>query len=133
MLNIADYENFLILLGSVFVPMFAVLVVDFFLLRQGPWDLSPRPAPLADAAAVGRRVRHLPAHQPRLRLLVGLGVEHVAQAIGFTAASWMSASICSFVVAAVVTLAVGGLTAAARQRANGAPLGEAGGPVTGAR
>ena len=39
---------------------------------------------------------------------------HVAQAIGFTPAAWMSASICSFVAAAVVTLLVGGLTSAAR-------------------
>src|SRR5208283_906084 len=39
-LNIADYENFLTLLGSVFVPMFGVLTVDFFLLSRGRWDLS---------------------------------------------------------------------------------------------
>ena len=38
--NIADYENFLVLLGSLFVPMFAVLVVDFFVLSKGHWDLS---------------------------------------------------------------------------------------------
>jgi hypothetical protein len=38
----------------------------------------------------------------------------IARHIGFTAASWMSASILSFVVAAVVTLLAGGLTAAAR-------------------
>jgi hypothetical protein len=49
---------------------------------------------------------------------------HVAHAIGFTPQVWMSASICSFVVAAVVTLVVGGLTAAARHRAGAIPLGE---------
>src|SRR3954467_10288850 len=32
-LQISDYVNFLILLGSVFVPMFAVFVVDYFVLR----------------------------------------------------------------------------------------------------
>ena len=41
-LTIADYENFLILLGSVFVPMSAVLIVDFFVLARGRWDLSGR-------------------------------------------------------------------------------------------
>ena len=48
----------------------------------------------------------------------------MAHAIGFTPQVWMSASICSFVVAAVVTLVVGGLTAAARHRAGAIPLGE---------
>ena len=75
-LNIADYENFLVLLGSVFVPMFAVLAVDFFLLSRGRWDLSAharsRWLMLLPWAA---GLRHLPAHQPRLRLLVGLGVD----------------------------------------------------------
>ena len=48
--------------------------------------------------------------------MVGVGVDARGQAIGFTPAAWMSASICSFAVAAVVTLLVGGLTAAARGR-----------------
>ncbi len=38
----------------------------------------------------------------------------VAHAIHFTPAIWMSASICSFAVAAGVTLLVGGVTALAR-------------------
>jgi len=37
--------------------------------------VGPGPRPLADAAAVGGRLRHLPAHQPGIRLLVGLGVD----------------------------------------------------------
>ena len=49
---------------------------------------------------------------------------HVAQAIGFTPQVWMSASICSFAVAAVATLLVGGLTSAARRRGKDAPAGE---------
>jgi len=44
---------------------------------------------------------------------------------------WMSASICSFVVAAVITLLVGGLTAAVRNTGHGALRGEQPGPVTG--
>jgi nucleobase:cation symporter-1, NCS1 family len=47
-----------------------------------------------------------------------------AHAIGFTPAAWMSASICSFVVAAVATLLVGGLASLARQRAGRAQPGE---------
>src|SRR6202034_2864335 len=43
-LNIADYENFLTLLGSVFVPMSAVLIADYFAdylaVPRRQWDLS---------------------------------------------------------------------------------------------
>jgi hypothetical protein len=43
--------------------------------KQGPVLGGPLPA--SDAAALGRRVRHLPAHQPRLRILVGHGLDLV--------------------------------------------------------
>jgi putative hydroxymethylpyrimidine transporter CytX len=109
-INIADYENFLVLLGSVFVPMFAVLVVDFFVVSRGRWDLSS----------------HSPA---RWMMLVPWALGFVAyqlinpgyiswwvtawtkfgHLIGFRAESWMSASICSFAVSAVLTLALGGI------------------------
>jgi putative hydroxymethylpyrimidine transporter CytX len=116
-LNISDYENFLILLGSVFVPMSAVLIVDFFILAKGRWDLSPQ--------APTRWLMLLPwAAGFVIYQLINPGYvswwvsawTRIAQAIGFTPAVWMSASICSFAVAAVVTLAVGGLTSAVRGR-----------------
>jgi NCS1 family nucleobase:cation symporter-1 len=34
-----NYEQFLFLLGSVFVPLFGVFVADYFLLRNRPRDL----------------------------------------------------------------------------------------------
>jgi nucleobase:cation symporter-1, NCS1 family len=132
-LNISDYENFLILLGSVFVPMSAVLIVDFFILARGRWDLSAR--------ARARWLMLLPWAAGFVTYqLINPGYvswwvsawTHVAQAIGFTPATWMSASIFSFAVAAVVTLAAGGLTSAARSRGAAGPAGEAG-PVTGTR
>jgi purine-cytosine permease-like protein len=33
--NLVDYENFLLLLGALFVPLFGVLVADYFVLRRG--------------------------------------------------------------------------------------------------
>jgi len=126
-LNISDYENFLILLGSVFVPMSAVLIVDFFILAKGRWDLSPR--------APARWLMLLPWAAGFVTYqLINPGYiswwvsawTHIAQAIGFTPAAWMSASICSFAVAAVVTLLVGGLTSAARIHSRGAERGEHG-------
>src|SRR3954467_4827404 len=39
-LNISDYQNFLLLIGSIFVPLLGVLAVDYFLISRRQWDLS---------------------------------------------------------------------------------------------
>ncbi len=112
-LNIADYENFLTLLGSVFVPMSAVLIVDYFAdrARGRQWDLS--------AAARSRWSMLLPwAAGFVVYQLINPGyVSWWASAwssfgrdIGFTPASWMSASILSFCAAGIMTLLVRGMT-----------------------
>jgi putative hydroxymethylpyrimidine transporter CytX len=109
-LNIADYENFLTLIGSVFVPMSAVMIADYFVVSRGRWDLS--------AAARSRWPMLLPwaAGFVTYQLINPGYVSWWASAwtsfgqdIGFTPASWMSASIMSFCVAAVITLLVGRL------------------------
>jgi len=125
-LTIADYENFLILLGSVFVPMSAVLIIDFFVLARGRWDLSSR-APtrwlmlLAWAAGF---VTYQLINPGYVSWWVSIW-SAIARAIGFSPASWMSASICSFAVAAVATLLVGWLTALARPIPPAGPDGPA--------
>ena len=110
-LNIADYENFLTLIGSVFVPMSAVLITDYFVVSRGRWDLS--------AAARPRWLMLLPwaAGFVAYQLINPGYVSWWASAwlsfgrsIGFTPASWMSASILSFAVAAAVTVLAGALT-----------------------
>ena len=125
MLNISDYENFLILLGSVFVPMSAVLIVDFFILAKGHWDVS--------ATARTRWLMLLPWAAGFVTYqLINPGYiswwvsawTSIANAVHFTPASWMSASICSFVVAAVVTLIVGSLQSLIRPRGGDAPVSE---------
>jgi putative hydroxymethylpyrimidine transporter CytX len=116
-LNINDYENFLILLGSVFVPMCAVFIADFFILARGHWDVS--------AAARTRWLMALPwaagfvTYQfinPGYVSWWASAWTSAARAAGFTPAGWMSASICSFAVAAAATLLVGGLVSLARRR-----------------
>jgi nucleobase:cation symporter-1, NCS1 family len=118
LLNINDYENFLILLGSVFVPMCAVFIADFFILAKGHWDVS--------ATARTRWLMALPwaagfvTYQfinPGYVSWWASAWTSAAHAVGFTPASWMSASICSFAVAAVATLAVGGLARRRGRRA----------------
>ena len=104
-LNIADYEDFLVLIGSVFVPMSAVLITDYFVVSRGRWDLS--------AAARSRWLMLLPWAAGFVTYqLINPGYvswwasawSSIRQDIGFTPASWMSASILSFAVAAAITL-----------------------------
>ena len=104
-LNIADYQDFLDLIGSVFVPMSAVLIVDYFVISRHRWDLS--------AAARPRWLMLLPwaAGFVTYQLINPGYVSWWASAwtsfghdIGFTPQSWMSASILSFCAAAVITL-----------------------------
>ena len=107
-LNISDYQNFLVLIGSVFVPMSAVLIADYFIVSRGRWDLSE--------SARSRWLMLLPwaAGFVTYQLINPGYVSWWASAwtsfghdIGFTPASWMSASILSFAVAAAVTVAAG--------------------------
>jgi putative hydroxymethylpyrimidine transporter CytX len=116
-LNIADYENFLDLIGSVFVPMSAVLVTDYFVVSGRRWDLS--------AAARSRWLMLVPWAAGFVTYqLINPGYvswwvsawTSVGHAIGFTPASWMSASFLSFAVAAMITLATGALTRLAAAR-----------------
>ena len=114
-LNIADYENFLVLIGSLFVPLSAVLITDYFLISRGRWELS--------AAARSRWLMLAPwaAGFVTYQLINPGYVSWWAAAwtsfghdLGFTPASWMSASILSFAVAAALTLLTGALARYAR-------------------
>jgi nucleobase:cation symporter-1, NCS1 family len=107
-LNISNYENFLDALGAVFVPMSAVLVVDYFIVSRGRWDLS--------AAARPRWLMLVPwAAGFVMYQFVNPGSggwwtsawTSLARHVGFTAQPWMSASILSFLVAGAVTLLAG--------------------------
>jgi putative hydroxymethylpyrimidine transporter CytX len=114
--DIADYENFLDLLGSVFVPMFGVLVVDFFVLARGSWDLSTR-SPARYAMLIPWAVGFVTYQliNPGYISWWVAAWTRFGHAIGFRPESWMSASICSFVVAGLLTVIGGGLAAVLRR------------------
>lgn len=113
-LDIGDYAGFLLLIGSVFVPMLGVLAADFFLgrrrTREG-WDVSRR-APsrwgMIAAWAAGFVVYQL----------INPGtVSHwadfwrdVRDALHFGPQGWMSASLLSFLVAGLAALLIGRIT-----------------------
>jgi nucleobase:cation symporter-1, NCS1 family len=106
--GIAGYQNFLFLLGSVFVPLLAVLIVDFFLVSRGSWDLS-----------AGARMRLVPLVSWLLgfvtyQLINPGGVPLWAkpwiaarEALGLDPPAWLGASFTSFAVAALLMAALG--------------------------
>ncbi len=108
MVDFTTYENFLYLIGSVFLPMFAVLIVDYFLGagRRG-WDVR-EDAPsrwLMLLPWVGGFVTYQLVNPGSVSAWVDLWTS-VRDGIGFTPRSWMSASLLSFLVAAALTWVV---------------------------
>lgn len=109
LLQIVDYQSFLYLLGSVFVPMFGVFTVDYFALNgRRRWNSS--------TAAPARWLMLIPwllgfvAYQmvnPGSVSWWASAWSSVQRAVGFTPPTWMSASLTSFAVAAAATFAVG--------------------------
>ncbi|KAA0098490.1 allantoin permease [Mycolicibacterium sp. P1-18] len=117
LVDIYGYASFLSLIGSVFVPLFAVLTIDYYCFsgRRG-WDLS------SDSAS--RSLMLVPwvlgfvTYQLIYPGQVGWWARawgDLAQSIGFVARPWMSASIFSFAVAAVLTLVIGGASRVGRR------------------
>ncbi|MHB1088413.1 MAG: purine-cytosine permease family protein [Acidimicrobiales bacterium] len=110
LINIADYENFLVLLGSVFVPMSAVFIVDFFVLARGNWSLSghARRSTMLIPWACGFVVYQF-INPGYISWWVTLWA-HVATFVHFHTQTWMSASLISFVTSALATLVTGAIT-----------------------
>lgn len=110
-LDINSYANYLILLGSLFVPLTAVLLVDYFLFGgRRQWDVSD--------AAPARWWMVLPwlvgvaVYQLVNPGYVGWWVDRWTAVQGwlhFTPQTWMSASVLSFGVAAAGTVLVRGV------------------------
>ena len=107
--DIVAYENFLFLIGSVFVPLFGTFAAAYYVLDRGrPWDVSEG-APsrwwfLAPWAA------GFVAYQLVNPGTVGWWQRFWlarAEDLHFTPPSWMSASVAGLVVSAGLTLAVG--------------------------
>jgi cytosine/uracil/thiamine/allantoin permease len=116
-LNVNDYENFLLLIGSVFVPLLGVFVVDWYLLSRGEWDLTERARTrwsMLAAWALGFVAYQLvnPGYVswwagPWTRAEHLLHFTPDAHTTTVAAHSWVSASLVSFVVAALAALVLG--------------------------
>ena len=108
LLDFGQYQSFLFLIGSVFVPLYAVAAVDFFLVSRQRWDLSStsrfRAAPVI-AWACGFAAYQLvyPGTVPGWAdfwASVGAG-------IGFVPPGWLGSSVAAIAVGGLVMLVSG--------------------------
>ncbi|HVS68278.1 MAG TPA: cytosine permease [Mycobacteriales bacterium] len=104
-LDIASYVNFLYLLGSVLVPLVAVFLVDYFGTHKlHGWDVSvSAPArPLMIAPWLAGFVVYQLLNPGYIGWWERMW-HHVDRSLHLTVQTWMSASVFSFLVAALAT------------------------------
>src|SRR4249920_1583536 len=117
LLDFGQYQSFLFLIGSVFVPLYAVAAVDFFLVSRQHWDVSEtsrlRVTPVI-AWACGFAAYQLvsPGTVPGWADF-WTGVD---TSIGFVPPGWMGSSVAAIVVGGLVMF-IGGLLVRYRQDA----------------
>ncbi len=113
--DMSGYTSFLYLIGAVFVPLFAVAIVDFFVVSRGRWDVSEH-----------ARFRW----QPAVAWLAGFVTYQLinpgavsgwsdwwgrrAADLPFAMPDWLGASVGSILVGAVAMLLLGRLTRVVR-------------------
>jgi NCS1 family nucleobase:cation symporter-1 len=122
-LDIVAYENFLFLIGSVFVPLFGTFFAAYYVLDRGrPWDVGE------DAPArwwfLGPWAAGFVTYQLVNPGTVGWWQRFWlarAEDVGFAPPSWLSASVASLAVAAGLTLVLGTVVTRRRARARWRP------------
>jgi putative hydroxymethylpyrimidine transporter CytX len=109
-LNFGQYQSFLFLIGSVFVPLYAVAAVDFFVVSRQSWDVSNsarfRAAPVI-AWACGFVAYQLvyPGTVPGWADFW----TRLDKLIGFVPPGWLGSSVAAIVVGGLVMLVSGWL------------------------
>ncbi len=114
LLDFGQYQSFLFLIGSVFVPLFAVAAVDFFAVSGQRWDVSDRarlrivPVIAWACGFVAYQLVYPGSVAGWASLWAGINA-----AIGFTAPGWLGSSVAAIVVGGLVMLILAGSPAAA--------------------
>ncbi|GAA2299018.1 putative hydroxymethylpyrimidine transporter CytX [Nonomuraea roseoviolacea subsp. roseoviolacea] len=113
LVDVNSYGAFLGVIGAVFVPMFAVLAVDYFLLggaaRWNTDEDAPARWSMLVPWALGFAAYWLTTSTPTIAAWDGFWAA-AREAIGFTRQPWMNGALGAALVAALVTLAVGLVT-----------------------
>ena len=119
LIDLTQYESYLYLIGSIFVPLFGVFAVSYYVLQRGLWDVSE--------SARGRWVMTLPwlagfvSYQ-----MVNPGAVSWWKGLwpAWTPPSWLSATLVSLLVSAAGALLIGAVSRrreAGRRRSESAP------------
>ncbi len=117
LLDVGQYQSFLFLIGSVFVPLFAVAAVDFFAVSGQRWDVSDRarlrivPVIAWACGFVAYQLVYPGSVAGWASLWAGVNA-----AIGFTAPGWLGSSVAAIVVGGLVMLILGRLARPRRAR-----------------
>jgi purine-cytosine permease-like protein len=110
LLDFGQYQSFLFLIGSVFVPLFAVAAVDFFMISRQRWDTSNR-AKLRGRPVIAWACGFVSYQLIYPGTVPGWADFWVAadRMIGFTPPSWLGSSVAAIVVGGLVMFVLGGL------------------------
>ena len=110
-LDFGQYQSFLFLIGSVFVPLFAVAAADFLLVSGQRWDVSPtarlRWAPVV--AWAGGFVAYQLVYPGTVPIWSDFW-SAVDATIGFTPPTWLGSSVAAIGVSAVLMVVLGRLS-----------------------
>ncbi|MFC5821065.1 purine-cytosine permease family protein [Nonomuraea harbinensis] len=111
--DVTSYGAFLGVIGAVFVPMFAVLAVDYFLLGGAArWNTdadAPARWSMLVPWALGFAAYWLTTSTPTVAPWDGFWAG-VREVIGFTREPWMNGALGAAIVAALATLLIGLVT-----------------------
>ncbi len=112
LLDFSQYQSFLFLIGSVFVPLVAVAAADFFFVSSQRWDVSAssrfRVAPvIAWACGFAAYQMVYPGTVPGWADFW----TSVNQSIGFTAPTWLGSSVAAIMVGGLTMIIFGRLAA----------------------
>lgn len=108
--DMSQYQSFLYLIGSVFVPLFAVAAADFFLVSRQRWDVSAtsrlRVVPVVAWACgfVAYQLVYPGDVSGWADFWAGIDTS-----IGFTPPTWLGSSVAAIVVSGVVMTVLGRL------------------------
>jgi nucleobase:cation symporter-1, NCS1 family len=110
LLDFSQYQSFLFLIGSVFVPLVAVAAADFFFVSSQRWDVSAssrfRVAPvIAWACGFAAYQMVYPGTVPGWADFW----TSVNQSIGFTAPTWLGSSVAAIMVGGLTMIIFGRL------------------------
>jgi purine-cytosine permease-like protein len=117
--DVTSYGAFLGVIGAVFVPMFAVLAVDYFVFARGDrWNTAenaPARWSMLVPWALGFAAYWLTTSTPTIAAWDGLWAG-AREAIGFTREPWMNGALGGALAAGLVTLLIGLLPRRAARR-----------------